>query len=517
MRKRVLIVGGGTAGWLTAGYLAKRLSSDLPGGAAITLVESAEIGVLGVGEGTFPTIRRTLATIGVDEAELVRRCGATFKQGVKFVHWRHEPGAPGPDHYVHPFQVEDRSSGIELLPYWLLGVAGDRGWDEACTPQKRAGDALRAPKLSSHPDYVGPLNYAFHFDAVKLAGLLRDQGIANGVSHLIDTVSEVLIDESGSIAGVRTERNGLLDADLYIDCTGFRAELIGKALGMTYESCRDVLFCNRAVAAQLPYERPDDPIASYTISTAQQAGWIWDIGLDHRRGTGHVYSADHMSDDAAEAALRAYLGPRGADLDVRHFRFEAGYRPMSWHRNCVAIGLSSGFFEPLEATGIVFAETAASLVANLFPWSGEYETSARQFNTIMLGRYERARDFLKLHYCISERRDTAFWRDNVDAASIPDSLADMLDRWRFRPPNEMDVDSQIDIFTEASWQYVLYGLGWKTDLAAKAGSYRYFDDARRLFAEVDRQARFAIQSLPSNRELVGFAQRHRFGAQTAAA
>ena len=261
MMKRVIIVGGGTAGWLTAGYLAKRLGADLPGGVAITLVESKEIGILGVGEGTFPTIRKTLATIGVEEAEMIRRCGATFKQGAKFAHWRHAPGTGRHDHYLHSFQSTEDRGGLDLLPYWLLGLAGDENWDEVNTPQKKASDAHRAPKLPTHPDYVAPLNYAFHFDAVTLAQLLRDQGIANGVTHLIDTVEEVLTGEDG-IAGVRTAANGVLTGDLYIDCTGFRAELIGKALGSPYRSCRDVLFCDTALAIQVPYATEDVPIAS---------------------------------------------------------------------------------------------------------------------------------------------------------------------------------------------------------------------------------------------------------------
>lgn len=512
MMKRVIIVGGGTAGWLSAGYLAKRLGADLPGGVAITLVESKEIGILGVGEGTFPTIRKTLATIGVDEAEMIRRCGATFKQGAKFAHWRHAPGTGRHDHYLHSFQNTEDRGGLDLLPYWLLGLAGDENWDEVNTPQKKAADAHRAPKLPSHPDYVAPLNYAFHFDAVTLAQLLRDQGIANGVTHLIDTVGEVLTGEQG-IAGVRTAANGVLTADLYIDCTGFRAELIGKALGSPYRSCRDVLFCDTALAIQVPYSTEDAPIASYTISTAQEAGWIWDIGLDRRRGIGHVYSSSHTDDARAEAVLRDYVGPAGERLETRKIRFEGGYREINWVKNCVAIGLSSGFFEPLEATGIVFAEVAAAMVANLFPWGGDFETSARQFNHIMRRRYERALDFIKLHYSISQRRDSDFWRDNVDPSTSRDSLHELLDRWRFRPPTEIDIDANVDIFAEPSWQYVLYGMGWKTDLSAKAGAYRYHDDARAAFAEVQRQADYAIRTLPSNRELVRYAQTAGFGPQ----
>lgn len=515
--RKVLVVGGGTAGWITAGYLARMLGADRPGGIEVTLVESQDIGILGVGEGTFPTIRKTLSRIGVDEAELVRRCGATFKQGAKFVHWRHEPGKPGHDHYLHAFQETDERSGPELLPYWLLGVAGDENWDEVNTPQKKAADAHRAPKLPSNPDYVGPLNYAFHFDAVSLAALLRDQGIANGVTHLVDTVQEVLLGEDGAIAGVRCAEHGVLTADLYIDCTGFRAELIGKALGQPWKSCRDVLFCDSAIAIQVPYARPDDPIASYTISTAQQSGWIWDIGLEKRRGIGHVYSSAHTDADQAERVLRGYIGPAAEALESRRFRFDAGYREVNWHKNCVAVGLSSGFFEPLEATGIVFSEVAAALIANLFPWAGDFETSARQFNLNMKRRYERALDFIKLHYCLSERRDSQFWIDNVDPASMTDSLAELLDRWRHRPPNEMDVDPNVDIFTESSWQYVLYGMGWKTDLSARAGMFRFHDEAREAFARVKAQGEYAVRTLPSNRDLVNYAHRGTFGQAGVAA
>lgn len=510
MKKQILIVGGGTAGWLAAGYLAKRLGADLPEGAAVRLVESSAIGILGVGEGTFPTIRATLSTIGLGEADMVRRCGASFKQGARFANWMAPDGTVA-HHYFHAFQEADDRSGLELLPYWLLGAAGNEPWDEVSTPQKKAADAHRAPKLPTHPDYVAPLNYAFHFDAVTLADLLREHAVAAGVERLVDTVTEVRLDADGAIAGVETQANGVLTADLYIDCTGFRAELIGKAMGIPFRSCRDVLFCDTAVAIQVPHPTPQQEVASYTISTAQQSGWIWDIGLVGRRGIGHVYSSDHSDREEAECVLRDYIGPEGAELDARHFKFDPGFREINWHKNCVAIGLSSGFFEPLEATGIVFSEVAASLVANLFPWGGDYETSARQFNANMLRRYQRALDFIKLHYCLSDRRDSDFWRDNVRPETVRDSLHELLDRWRFRPPNELDIDTNVDIFPASSWQYVLYGMGWKTDLSAKRGAYRYYDDARTAFAEVRRQADFAVRNLPSNRQLLDYARQRDFG------
>lgn len=509
--KRVLIVGGGTAGWITAGYLARILGAQASGGISITLIESADIGILGVGEGTFPTIRKTLKRIGVDEARLIREANATFKQGAKFVHWRY-PGHEQPDHYLHSFQVTHEPSGLDLLPYWLLGVAGENvNWDEVNTPQKRVADASRAPKLITHRDYEAPLNYAFHFDAVKLASFLREAAVALGVRHIVDTVDAVNLAEDGSIATVTTRAHGELSADLFIDCTGFRAQLIGGALQVPYRSCRSVLFCDTALAMQVPYQRPDAPIASYTISTAHECGWTWDIGLHERRGVGYVYSSTHTDEQRAEQILRRYVGEAGADLPFRKISFDAGYRKINWQKNCVAIGLSSGFFEPLEATGIVFIEVAAVMLANLFPWGGDLETSARQYNELMRRRYERARDFIKLHYCITERRDTSFWHDNAAASSIPDSLHDLLERWRFRPPDSIDIDSNVDIFTEASWQYVLYGMGYRTDLRPRAGVLKYYDEARAAFAEIQRQAEYACRTLPTNRELINAVAKRRFG------
>jgi len=511
--KRLLIVGGGTAGWITAGYLARTLGAQNPDGIRITLVESSDIGILGVGEGTFPSIRTTLKRIGLDETSLIRECSASFKQGAKFVHWRHAPGGSNgaPDHYLHAFQVSQEPSGLDLLPYWLLGVAGNVNWDEVNTPQKRVADACRAPKLISHSDYVGPLGYAYHFDAVKLAKFVRTQAIASGIHHIVDTVEAVNLTEDGSIGSLSTREHGVLSADLFVDCTGFRAQLIGAALGVPYKSCRPVLFCDTALAMQVPYQRPNTPIASYTISTAHEAGWTWDIGLDTRRGIGYVYSSAHTDDAHAEQVLRDYVGPAGEGLAARKIGFNAGFREINWKKNCIAIGLSSGFFEPLEATGIMFTELAAVTLSNLFPWGGDLEIAARQFNERMRRRYERALDFIKLHYCLTQRRDSSFWRDNADPASITDSLQELLARWRYRPPGSIDIDPNVDIFPDTSWQYVLYGMGYRTDMRPRAGVLKYYDEAREAFAEIGRQADFACRTLPTNRELLAAAQTRRFG------
>lgn len=515
MLKQLVIVGGGTAGWLTAAYLARTLATGA-GGVSITLIESADIGTLGVGEGTFPSIQRTLRRIGLDEGAFLRGSNATFKQGILFADWQFNPGKLGRNDYFHPFQsAQIRNGGLDLLPYWLLGLAPGLQLDEAATVQMYVADASRAPKRITDADYEGPFNYAYHFDAVSFARTLRNHAKQLGVRHITDTVTAVELNESGAITCLVTGEHGEVKGDIYVDCSGFRAELIGRTLGVPFRSCRGTLFCDRAVAMQVPYARADAPIACYTISTAQEAGWTWDIGLDARKGVGYVYSSAHSDDARAEQVLRKYVGRPGETLNARNFKFEAGYRETQWLKNCVAIGLAAGFFEPLEATGILFIEVAAILLAHLFPWNGELEVAARQFNRIMSSRYRRVQDFLKMHYCLTRRTDTAFWRDNTRNESIPQSLQELLERWRFRPPESLDFDLNIDSFSESSWQFVLYGMGFHTDLSAKAATYRFEDQARVEFAAIERDSRRAASLLPSHRELVTQVYKHGFHRQAA--
>lgn len=388
------------------------------------------------------------------------------------------------------------------MPYWLLGVAGDVPWSEACTVQERVVEAKLAPKLITHPNYQAPLNYAYHFDAGKLAQLVRKRAMEMGVKRLIDTIEDVKVDKTGAIASVLGRKQGELTADLYIDCTGFRARLIGEAMGSEFTSYRDQLFCNRAVAMQSPYHQADAPIPSCTYASAQNAGWIWDIGLHERRGIGYVYSSDHCSDDEALQTLRNYIGPAARDLSARQLSFEAGFRKVQWHKNCVGVGLSVGFIEPLEATGISFAEIAALMLCNLFPWSGDCELSAKQFNAAMTKRFEHVIDFIKLHYFLSQRTDTDFWQDNRSPSTASDYLKEKLEQWRYRPPSFLDIDASHDIFDEHSWQYILYGMDFKTDIKARSGALRFYDDARREFENIRRQSKNALNSVPTHRDLV---------------
>jgi len=499
--QRILIVGGGTAGWLTAAFLAKTLGTA-GGGPRVTLVESAEIGIVGVGEGTFPSIRGTLAAIGLDEARFIRECDATFKQGVKFVDWADAPGTPH-NHYFHPFNAPSQRPGApELLPYWLLGEGRPRAFADAVSMQQCVADAARAPKRAGDADFAGPMNYAYHFDAGKLAALLATHAKSLGVAHVVDTVERIELDERGRIGAVVGRASGALTADLYVDCTGFRAALIGATLGSQARRLDDVLFVDRALALQVPYPAADAPIPSYTISTAHEAGWTWDIGLQQRRGIGYVYSSRHTSDERAERVLRDYIGPAAEGLAPRALKLDVGYRERTWIGNCVAVGLSAGFLEPLESSGIGLIEFGAYLVGYLLPSVEDLDVAAAAFNEMMTARFERIVDFLKLHYAITRRTDTAFWRDNADPSSWPATLRDKLALWRSRPPHRLDFVADLEMYPSSSWQYVLYGMGYPTDLSGRRAGWPRVEDARREFEMIPQVAQRALQDLPDHRALV---------------
>jgi tryptophan halogenase len=501
-KRSIVIAGGGTAGWLTACYLARVLGTRFPGAPAITVVESPDIGIIGVGEGTFPTIRVTLTALGIDEARFLRESSATFKQGIRFEDWARSPVNGHHSHYFHPFEFPHRVDGTELLPFWLLGDAGPGvGLADAVTIQKAVADASLAPKRAHDANYGAILNYAYHFDAFRFAALLATVAKEYGVTHVADTIDSVDLDESGAIAGVVTRNNGTLRGDLYIDCTGLRAKLIGEALGVPFTSCGDSLLTDRAVTCQVPDDAPGSSIASYTIARAHEAGWTWDIGLHNRRGIGYVYSSAHSTDERAESVLRGYIGADAEHKPVRFLKFDAGYRDRQWVRNCVAVGLSAGFFEPLESTGIMLIEVAAAMIADFFPWSGDFEAPGRRFNELMRNRCKNIVNFLKMHYCLSQRTED-FWRDNRRSESIPEALRSLLAEWRYRPPCRFDFVADHETFPHFSYQYVLYGMGFQTNFEGARSRYAASHSAQRAFKQIRGFAQQAVRDLPSHRALI---------------
>lgn len=503
--RSICIVGGGSAGWLTAGLIAARHGADLH----ITLVESLERGTIGVGEGTWPTMRNTLRKIGIAETDFIRACNASFKQGAKFARWR--TGEPD-DAYYHPLVLPQGFPDLDLAPYWHEASAdGDAmSYSDAVCFQDFLCENGLAPKLITSPDYGGIANYAYHLDAVRLGKLLHDHCVNKlGVRHIDDTIDHVELNEAGDVAAVVGKKSGPIHADLFVDCTGFASLLLGQALDVPFIDRSDVLFIDRALAVQVPYEEADSPITAHTVSTAQKHGWIWDIGLQNRRGVGYVWSSRHGSAEQAEEALAAYVGPAFAGLSTRTIPIRSGHRETFWKNNVVAVGLAAGFLEPLEASALVLIELSADYIANAMPATrGAMDFVARRFNTMTRYRWDRVIEFLKLHYVLSERDDSAFWRDNRDPATIPQDLQDQLELWRHTPPGEHDFASAHEMFPAASYHYVLYGMGFRTASAPARLARR--DAAMDAFAQNAAMKRKLAGMMPTNRALLNKLRDYRF-------
>ncbi len=491
--RSILIVGGGTAGWMTAGILAARFKPAREDGLTITLVESATIGTIGVGEGTWPSMRETLQAMGIAEADFLVECDASFKQASKFQDWL-EPG----HHYYHPFMAPRRFEEVSLADDWL---GGNRPlpFADYVSFQPALCDQDRAPKTLATPEYQPVANYAYHLDAVKFAELLKRHCVEKlGVRHIVADVEAPVDDEDGYLTGVRLAGGDILEGDLFVDCSGLKGLLVGGHYGSPLSDVRDQLFVDTALAIQVPYGSEAAPIRSATLSTAQAAGWIWDIGLQTRRGTGYVYSSAYASEDEARAALSAYLGDLHAGKMARKIAINAGYRKTPWVKNCVAIGLSMGFVEPLEASSIVMIELAAKALADRMPTSrADMAVLAPRFNADFAGYWAAIVDFLKLHYVLS-RRDEPFWVANRMPETMSEGLRGLLQLWKSRTPNIQDFSHRAEIFPAASYQYVLYGMAFASDVPAwrRFGSDRRRADLARQ--EVER-ARGSVTQLPGNR------------------
>lgn len=493
MVERVVIVGGGTAGWLAASLLAasrhaaaRRLS--------VTLIEAPDIPTIGVGEGTWPTMRETLARIGIGEAEFLAACDGSFKQGSRFDGW---VTGDADDRYLHPFTPPPAVPMRELLAAWQAEAAG-LSFAAAMCAQAQVCDLDLAPRQRSMPDYQGAANYAYHLDAGKFAALLASHAVQRlGVSHIADHVTGVARDPDGGVASVSTRRHGEIDGDLFIDCSGHAALLIGGHMGVEWIDRSDILFNDRALAAQVPVA-PGSPIASQTIATAHAAGWIWDIGLPGRRGIGCVYASRFIDDDAAEASLRDYIArvlPDAPDVPARRLSFPTGHRARFWEGNCVAIGLSAGFIEPLEASAIVMIELSLRALIDNFPVRrAAMPIHADRFNELFRYRWDRIVDFLKLHYALSQRIEP-YWLAQRDPAHMPVRLKAQLQLWRDQPPSTWDFPRVEEIFSAESHQYILYGMGFPVppDLTGA-------DRANAALAEIRQRARALAAALPANRD-----------------
>lgn len=449
--RRVVIVGGGTAGWLTAARLNKTFNEK---GQVldITLVESATTLRIGVGEATVPTLRRTMQLLGVDEAEFVRRSSATFKQAIRFEDWA-ELGS----HYYHPFEAFRESNTSSGAVNWLSRRGQDSDdFASAAGIQAALCDGNRSPRRAQDRGYQGPMNYAYHLDADLLGDFLCELACAAGVKRVVDHVENIEVSPEGLIEAVTTRSGNRLEGDLFIDCSGFASLLMGR-LEVPFESYGQYLLCDRATAFRTP-NGPAAVLRPYTRSRALSAGWSWGIGLQNREGHGYVWSSQFTDAEAAERELRATV-PEAEGVEARQLKMRVGRSEVSWKGNCIGIGLSSGFIEPLESTGIFLIEEAVDCLIRYFPVGGLNAADIAAYNVHFKTLYEEIRDFVVAHYCVSRRTDSAFWREVVKPERIPDSLKARLDAWSRRVPGMQELGGA-GLFALDSYFYVLFGMGW---------------------------------------------------------
>ncbi|HZF07306.1 MAG TPA: tryptophan halogenase family protein [Thermoanaerobaculia bacterium] len=511
MAKKVVIVGGGTAGWMTASHLKKSLP-----GIDITLIESSNIKSVGVGEATFSTIKLFFDFLGLEESEWMPSCNASYKLAIKFVDWRAEAG-----HFFHPFQRYEVVEGFNLGEWWLKLKRGEEPFDYSCFLVPALCDAQRSPRFfdgrvfdEKVQDYFtvdrqGKKNilaehkvqypYAYHFDANLLAEFLKGYATRRGVRQVVDDVAEVVLREDGGIDHLVTREHGALEGELYIDCTGFRGLLINQTLREPFLSFSESLLCDSAVAMQVPRDIEVHGINPYTTATALTAGWVWNIPLYGRVGTGYVYSSRFLSREAAEAEFRRHLGPAADAVKASYIAMRIGRCRNSWVKNCVAIGLSSGFVEPLESTGIFFIQHGIEELVNHFPGAFVDEDTVKSYNRVVGDCIDGVRDFLVLHYCTTDRADTEFWRA-TKKVKLPEELEERLKLWKKRLPNARNINPRFHGFEAYSYSVMLLGLNYRPASSLPALDYIEQEKARHAFRLLGEKAQRLVATLPSQLE-----------------
>ena len=481
--KRVVIAGGGTAGWLAAAALSRHLGPLLD----ITLVESDEIGTVGVGESTIPTARTFHHLLGIDERAFMAATQASFKLGIAFENWAREG-----DRYFHSFgQIGNGTWMGDFHHLWLearrQGFGGSL--DDYCF-ELQAGEAGRF-ETSDKAD----INYAYHLDATAYARYLRELTEAAGTKRIEGKIAEVRQDaESGFIAALVLESGKVVEGDLFIDCTGFRGLLIEQALETGYEDWSHWLLTDSALAVQTASVEPARP---YTRAMAHKAGWQWRIPLQHRVGNGLVYCSDHMADDEARALLMAQL--EGETLtEPRVIRFRAGRRLKSWNRNCVSLGLSSGFIEPLESTSIHLIMIGVTRLIQMFPFGGVSDALVERFNDQSRRELEGIRDFIILHYHLTERDDSDFWRRCRDM-DVPDSLKERIALFR---DHAMAFQAPDELFRVDSWVQVMLGQRLEPRTWHHLGKLIEPERARRALDNLRTSIAGAVAKMPSHQDFL---------------
>ena len=485
---RIVVLGGGTAGWMSAAALAKLLG----GLVTVELVESEDIGIVGVGEATLPHIRGFVERLGIDEAAFMKATHATYKLGIDF----RDFGRLG-ESYVHPFgSFGEEVAGVGFHHYWLelerQGLAEPLGTYSLAVAAALA-NRFRPP--AGDTSLASTYGYAYQFDATLFGPFMREFGLGIGVRRTEGKVVEVRQDPaSGDVTTLVLEDGRTIEGDLFVDCSGFRSVLLGAALGEEWEDWSHWLPCDRAAA--MPCAYVSEEIEPYTRAVAMPAGWRWRIPLQHRIGNGYVFSSAFVSEDEACSVIAGNV--EGEPLaDPRVLRFRGGRRKRSWSRNVVAVGLSSGFLEPLESTSIYLAQMAITYLIELFPSDGRIDPRDRdEFNRLVDMEYDRVRDFLILHFHATTRDDSAFW-NHVRTMEVPDTLAAKMELWRETGRVEKYSDG---LFYDASWIAVYVGQGFLPERHdARVG----LPDPRQVARAMDalqESIREEVAAMPGHRE-----------------
>ena len=483
-RLAVVVLGGGTAGWMTAAALARLL----PAHASVTLVESEEIGIVGVGEATLPHIRAFIQRLGLDEAAFMARTSATFKLGIEFRDW----GRIG-DSYIHPFGAFGRDvADVGFHHYWLRADARAGALEDYSVPVAAARAARFAPPVDDPNALLSTYGYAYQFDATKFAPWLREVAEAAGAVRIEGRVGEVLRDDAtGDITALRLADGTTLAGDLFVDCSGFRSLLLGETLGEPFEDWSQWLPCDRAVA--MPTGHAPGPLAPYTSAIAMRSGWRWRIPLQHRVGNGYVFASAFTDQATAEAELAAAVEATPL-APPRLLRFKAGRRRRSWAANCVGIGLAGGFLEPLESTSIYLIQVAITTLIELFPEARIAAIDRDEFNRVVDLEYDRIRDFLILHYHATTRADSPFW-DYVRTMRIPDTLAEKLDLFR---AHGRVVRYRQGVFLEPSWLAVYLGQGIRPAAYDQRADAVPAPDLAAALGRLRRDTAAAVDAMPDH-------------------
>jgi tryptophan halogenase len=491
--RRLVIVGGGSAGWMTAAAVSRLCAA----GVSVTLIESDEIGTVGVGEATIPPLLDFNTALGIDENAFVAATQGTFKLGIEFVDW----GRLG-DRYIHPFGKYGRPTfGISFHQLWLrqqllCHAQSAPGPIEDYSIAIAAAKRQRFAKPSANPEAVlSGLGYAYHFDAGLYARFLRGHAEVNGVVRVegkIGAVEQAPLD--GRISRVVLEDGRRIGGDFFVDCSGFRALLLGETLGVPYRSWQHWLPCDSAIAVPTASGGPPIP---YTRSSAGQAGWRWRIPLQHRVGNGHVFSSAHLDkEDALQVLLAGLDAP--AIAEPRLLRFTAGRRERMWEKNCVAIGLASGFIEPLESTSIHLIQSGIMRLMSFFPDSGIDAVEINEYNRWMVEEYEHIRDFIILHYKATERQDSEFW-NHCRTMDVPDSLAARIELWRGKG---RIFQAHNSLFTVESWIAVLTGQNIMPRAADPLTAMLPVDETARFLSHMRELVARTAEAMPRHEDYI---------------